>query len=425
MSSPLPNPSQSPRPVRTDVAVIGGGLAGLTAAAFAARGGASVTVLDARTTIGGRARTTLIDGFHFNEGPHALYRAGAATAALKELGIVPKGGIPPLMNSKFSIDGRLTPFPGATASRQLLAMLTRLPADRRDPAWSRVAADEWLGARFSNDVARAVARTFVRLTTYVADMSTIAADSVIEQMAAGSRGVLYLDRGWSQLVAALEATTVRRGGVVVGGSKALAATADGDGWQIQTADEGGVFAKSVICASGGADDAARLFGDASERLGERAATARPVVAACLDLGLAAQAGRTRSVLGVDRPSYAIAHTPSADLADNGGDVLHVMTYEPAVDDRGQAGVTELEVIADEAAPGWRTRELARQVGRRRVVAFDRPHPSEGLAGRQPVELSELPGAFVAGDWVGAEGMLGSASIASGRRAGLAAAAYVS
>lgn len=408
-------------PARTDVAVIGGGLAGLTAAAFAARSGVSVTVLDGRTTIGGRARTTVDDGFHFNEGPHALYRAGKAAVALAELGISPKGGVPPLTRSRFSLGGRITAVPGVVPTRQMLAMMARLPRDRRDPAWSRAAADEWLAARFPDDTARSVARTFVRLTTYVADMSTIAADSVIAQLAAGSRGVLYLHRGWSQLVTALEASTVAHGGVVVREAKAVGATSEGTEWRIETTAAGSVVAKSVIWAGGGPDGADRLFAGAAESIRQHAADATPVVASCLDLGLAAQSRPSRSVLGVDRNSYAIVHTPSADLTDRDGDVLHVMQYEPSGDD----GLAELEDIADEALPDWRSRELARQFGKRRTVAFDRPRPGVGLPGRQPVTVADLPGAFVAGDWVGAEDMLGSASIASGRRAGLAAAVYVS
>ena len=52
---------------RVDVAVVGGGLAGLAAAAFAARAGATVTLLDGRA-VGGRARSADREGFVVNEG---------------------------------------------------------------------------------------------------------------------------------------------------------------------------------------------------------------------------------------------------------------------------------------------------------------------------------------------------------------------
>jgi phytoene dehydrogenase-like protein len=64
-----------------DVVVVGGGLAGLTAAATARAAGASVVVLDAHEP-GGRAQVTERDGFTFNRGAHALYLGGEAAAVL-------------------------------------------------------------------------------------------------------------------------------------------------------------------------------------------------------------------------------------------------------------------------------------------------------------------------------------------------------
>src|SRR5437899_239644 len=63
--------------------VVGGGLAGLTAATLLARAGARVTLYERSTTLGGRAITQNEAGFLLNLGPHALYRAGAALRQLQ------------------------------------------------------------------------------------------------------------------------------------------------------------------------------------------------------------------------------------------------------------------------------------------------------------------------------------------------------
>ena len=47
----------------------------------------------------------------------------------------------------------------------------------------------------------------------------------------------------------------------------------------------------------------------------------------------------------------------------------------------------------------------------------------GLAGRPGVAVPDRPGTFVAGDWVGPEGHLADAVLASARAAALAAVAH--
>ena len=64
--------------------VVGGGLAGLTAAATLAGRGHAVTVVEGADHLGGRARTRRRDGFDLNLGPHALYKAGGGMAILRE-----------------------------------------------------------------------------------------------------------------------------------------------------------------------------------------------------------------------------------------------------------------------------------------------------------------------------------------------------
>src|SRR5215471_15478729 len=70
-----------------DVGIIGGGISGLTAAALLSKEGKTVSVFEQSGRVGGRAQTQTIGGFHFNLGPHALYRGGHASRVLGELGI--------------------------------------------------------------------------------------------------------------------------------------------------------------------------------------------------------------------------------------------------------------------------------------------------------------------------------------------------
>src|SRR5689334_12629044 len=72
---------------RTDVAIIGGGLAGLTTAAYLSRAGHSVTLFEKASKLGGRAITTEQNGFLFNRGIHAFYQTGPGEAVLNELDV--------------------------------------------------------------------------------------------------------------------------------------------------------------------------------------------------------------------------------------------------------------------------------------------------------------------------------------------------
>src|SRR5215470_8685233 len=79
---------------QTDVVIVGGGLAGLSAACYLARAGVSVTVFEKSATLGGRAATQNHDEYLFNRGIHALYTGGAASEVLQELAIPYSGHSP-------------------------------------------------------------------------------------------------------------------------------------------------------------------------------------------------------------------------------------------------------------------------------------------------------------------------------------------
>jgi phytoene dehydrogenase-like protein len=257
----------------TDVVVVGAGLAGLAAAATAARHGADVTVLEARS-VGGRARSVDRDGFTLNEGAHALYRAGPGAAVLADLDVRFAGAQPRLSSYHTWWDGELATLPltpTALLSTRLLGARSKATAARLLAGLGRSAAAappvsfaQWLddhGVR--SDLMKLLA-TITRLTTYAADPLSLPASAALRQLALGQGGVWYVNGGWQTLVDGLAVAARSAGAVVHPASSVTALERDGGRWVVTTRSEGGdsrtVAASSVVLAAGGPALAERLAG---------------------------------------------------------------------------------------------------------------------------------------------------------------------
>mgnify|MGYP002620541756 CR=1 FL=1 len=70
-----------------DVVVVGGGAAGLTAAAYAARAGRGVALFEKQERLGGLVQSVERDGFVFDMGLRAIENAGIVLPMLEELGL--------------------------------------------------------------------------------------------------------------------------------------------------------------------------------------------------------------------------------------------------------------------------------------------------------------------------------------------------
>ena len=67
--------------------VVGGGIAGLTSAAYLSRAGQKVLLIEKNKEFGGLVNSFIRDGFHFEAGVRALEDAGIIFPMLKDLGI--------------------------------------------------------------------------------------------------------------------------------------------------------------------------------------------------------------------------------------------------------------------------------------------------------------------------------------------------
>jgi phytoene dehydrogenase-like protein len=145
----------------------------------------------------------------------------------------------------------------------------------------------------------------------------------------------------------------------------------------------------------------------------------PIKAACLDVALnRLERPRHRFALGLDRPFYYSVHSAAAKLAPEGISVVHVMKYlRDGAACRAEQLERELEGCLDRIQPGWKSHTVVRRYLPSMTVSHSLPLASEnGLAGRPAVTAAGHANIFLAGDWVGPQGLLADAAAASARTA---------
>lgn len=403
---------------RTDVVVVGGGLAGLFAAVEAVEHGASVLLLDPRARLGGRARTDARRGARLNLGPHALYRRGATQAHLDRLGIVVTGAAPPPHRTRFRVGDDVRRLPTRRQAGRLGRLLAAVLAGRHDdPALGTVPLAEWIDEHHLGGAAADGLRALVRTTSYVDDVERFSTAAALAQLRLGLRdGVRYLDGGWGTIVDALATRAGASGAEVRCGAGATSVTPDGTGWLVAT-EQGAIAAASVVVAAGGPAQAAALLG-----LTDRRWEADPVEASVLDVVLD-RPPRHRALFGTDQPLYLATHAPVARLVDDGRSVVSLLRYHRPGGPLPPPAATRADLEAHLAVAGGdrRRRDDARYLHRLVVAGSFPTAAAGGLRGRPGVEVEDRPGVLVAGDWVGPVGMLADAAAASGVAAGRAAA----
>src|SRR5262249_20923987 len=145
---------------KPEVMVVGGGLAGLSAATFLARQGKRVQLLERSPALGGRAQSKQHEGFYLNIGPHALYRGGRGIEILRELGVEARGAIPPLSGGFAIKDGVKHALPTGSLSllvTGLFGLTAKLETARLLGSLGKVDAGALMGVTVRDWVEREIA----------------------------------------------------------------------------------------------------------------------------------------------------------------------------------------------------------------------------------------------------------------------------
>ena len=419
----------------SDVIIIGGGLAGLTTAALLARSGKTVTLFERSSKeIGGRARSTEVDGFYFNQGPHALFLTDSTDLILKEIGITFTGGNAGGKGKSYLISGGkkreisgdygswLSSGNGdGTLVETNGSGFFKSPTEMDFSQLEGVTVQEWLDKNIHNTNDAEIIKAILRLNTYGNDPEIQSIGSALRQIYVSSRagGVMYVDGGWQTLVDGLLAVAKNANARIVMDKKAISVKrTDSSGWQVLLSDKTQVSAKIVVIAAGPMD-AYSLF-DEKERpevLSKAAKAARPVRLVCLDVALSSLPDKDALfALGVDSPLYFSVHSAYAKLAPEGGALIHIAKYlGTSIALKPREDQPELEELLDLMQPGWRQvlvkkRPLPNMVVSNAVVTA----ATGGLAGRPDAKIAD--NLYIGGDWVGKEGLLSNGSVASAKHA---------
>lgn len=411
-----------------DVAIIGGGLTGLTTSLYLARAGLSVLVLEKAKQLGGRAMTIRKSGAALNLGLRAFYLDGEGEAVLNELGVALKGARPPasvgailhervypLPASPLALlVSKLFSFPEKMELARFMMKLGKIDPARIEP----ISLKEWAEREIQHPMLRHVIYAVSRANSYVPHPELLLAGPAVRQLQRTFSGkAFYLDDGWATLVEDLRAKAVREGVTIVAGKKAAEIEHDGAVKRIQCADGETI---DVACAviTAGPKEACELVKNAERTsLAGWQEKARPIRAACLDLVLRRlPPSGSRFVAGfwLDQPLFYNSPSGVAKLSENGAVVLHLVKHLGIHNGDPDADLQHLRKAADIMQPGWRKELLEEQFLPNMIVAhnFYNVH-DQGHCGPA---VPEIRGLYVAGDWTGRGELLADVALASAKRA---------
>jgi phytoene dehydrogenase-like protein len=413
---------------QTGVAVVGGGIAGLISACYLARAGLEVTLFEKSPVLGGRARTRETAGYLFNRGIHALYTGGPASGAFEELGVTYGHGTP---KDTFVLDsGGVHPFPtspsqflrtdllGAGDKLALVRFFTTL-GRTRPRVLAGTSLQEWLELKIRRPRLRRLMVSVAYPLVYTSALDLVSAEVFVDKFQrALKHPVHYVDGGWGVLVEELRVATERAGARVVSDARVetvevVGARARG----VRLRNGSLVQASAVVIATRPREAAKLVDGGAHTALRRVVDGLTPGRVACLDVALSRLPSPNVPVVqDLDGPRFMTAQSVYSRVAPEGGALIYTFKQQdprhpgdPREDER------DLEDLLDAAQPGWRDVLVRRQyLPRMEAVGALPTARGGGFAGRPGPRVPGLEDVYLAGDWVGPEGFLVDASVASAR-----------
>lgn len=437
----LNEPNYKPK----EVGIIGGGLAGLTAAVFLSGKGRSVTIFEKSSEFGGRARTNIRDGFFFNQGPHALYLEGNGPKILDELNVKYSGKTVDSTNYFVIKRGKMHRIPiklshllttkllkGLRSKIETIRFFINLNKMNLDELQG-ISFQEWLDKSFKNSDAKDFVKMLARIATYTYNSETLSAKLALYQIRIAIGGVIYVDGGWQTLVDRLIEHAKSNGVKFVKDKNVVSIEENKDIgnenrkllWKIRLSDDSVYSFEDVIIATNPTEAYQLLRNNTtinSSFIMKLEKMKKPAKVATLDLALSNLPNpNVYGAYGLDIPLYLSLHSAFARLSTDGNGVLfHVMKYlDSSIESNPVQDKIEMESFLDMFQPGWRKWVVRKRFLPNMIASNTALSYSNGIIENRPdVKVPGVNNLYIIGDWVGPEGMLADTSFSTAKTVAL-------
>lgn len=367
----------------THLTVIGGGLAGLTAAIEAAEAGARVRLFEAHQTLGGRGRATSAP-YVAHDGAHVFYADGPHYRWLKKHGFVADLGWPGLLDWArlgFRVGGRIRKLPPLGMIRAQASGGLTAPVDADFRGW---ASSRW-GAETAEQLANAIG-----VVTYAADTGALSAafvwDLFHRVFGVNVPAVRWVHGGWQRVIDDMARRAGELGVTIETGSRVEHLPTDGP----------------VIVATD--LNAARML------LGDDGLEWTSGHAALLDIAVSSSRRDRTLVFDLDEGGFHESYTMQDDTIAPRGESLFQLQMPIRTGESTAGAHARLERFADMVVPNWRDRNTFHRTAtaKGRTGALDLP----GRTWRDRPAIDRGHDVYLVGDMVAAPGMRGEISINS-------------
>jgi len=413
-----------------DIVIVGGGLAGLSAAAYLSHKGKKVAVLE-RGVLGGRAVTLPIKGFHFNFGAHAIY--GRDTSMLrtfeKELGLSIQWQDFSPSKAKYDMGDEVTDVPANIlglfrtkvmggldkVSFTFNILKTMLKLESGHP---HLSIEKWLEQKNTPDDVREMMLTLASSNFFTKEPEKIPSDVFFRyysRLFLTNKPVAYIGGGWQALINEFVRVIENNNGAIHTKTKIVSVTHENDRITgVHTEEDSFTADKFILCIP--PKELEKIMtGTKVEGLVKHYAQYDPTYVMVYDIGLKKRIespytyiyDKQNNMFITDISYYDTSCTPE------GGQLLQATAYLRQ-SDMGNKEVLEeykakIEQMYDKHFPGWREELVVPRVSQRAVVQEIKWNMHQQP---MPVFFPEYRNLYFAGDWCQGQGQLSELSFSS-------------